>query len=275
MSTVNLFAECFSPDGILEPFCVSPSLNKWQSWMEANPNASRLFLRIYHPQNIDDTETFLVPVGDPVRGAENENAIYMPTWMIDANKYMGAGEETIVEVLEASSFPKATRIVLRPTDSAIHDVDVVNVFERYFSRLGVLQEGKLYLVPLEELGGFQVSVYVEKLEPGPEVYLDGDDVPLEFERAVDYVEPPPRPPTPVPAAPSLLASPPMAPGNPDLMVPANFLNEPPGAALNEAYTSRPPPLDGRGGGAALRRNQTHHPPGFVPFSGKGHSLNEK
>ncbi len=190
--------------------------------------------------------------------------------MVDANKYQGAGEEAIVEVLEASSFPKATRIVLRPVDSAIHEVDVVSVFEKYFSRLGVLQEGKLYLVPLEELGGFHVSVYVQKLEPAPEVYLDGDEVPLEFERAVDYVEPPPRPPTPVPAAPPLLA-----PGIPDLMVPANFLSDPPGADLNEAYTSRPPPLGGRGGGQALRRNQAHHPPGFVPFSGKGHSLNGK
>jgi hypothetical protein len=240
--------------------------------MEENPNATRLFLRIYHPQHVDDTETFLVPVGDPVRGAENDNedALYLPTWMIDANKYNGAGEEAIVEVLDASSFPKATRIVLRPVDSAIHEVDVVNVFEKYFSRLGVLQEGKLYLVPLEELGGFHVSVFVEKLEPEPEVYLDGDEVPLEFERAVDYVEPPPRAPTPIPASPALLA--PMAPGNPDLMVPANFFGEAPGADLSGAYSSRPNAV---GGGQGLRRNQTYHTPGFVPFSGKGHSLNGK
>lgn len=241
--------------------------------MEDNPNATRLFLRIYHPEHVDDLNTFMTPIGDPVRGGENQNAIYLPTWMIDANKYQGAGEEAIVEVVDAGSLPKATRIVLRSVDSALHEVDVVNVFEKYFSRLGVLQEGKLYLVPLEELGGFHVSVFVEKLEPAAEVYLDGDDVPLEFERAVDYVEPPPRPPTPVPVGPSLLASPPMAPGNPDLMVPANFLAEPPGADLSQAYASRPV-LPGRGG-AALRGRQNHHPPGFIPFSGQGRSLNEK
>jgi hypothetical protein len=267
MSTVNLFAECFSPSDVHEPFTISPCLNIWRTWMEENPEATRLFLRIYHPEHVDDLNTFMVPIGDPVRGGENENAIYLPTWMIDANKYQGAGEEAIVEIVDASSLPRATRIVLRPVDSALHEVDVVSVFEKYFSRLGVLQEGKLYLVPLEELGGFHVSVYVEKLEPAAEVYLDGDEVPLEFERAVDYVEPPPRPPTPIPAVPALLV-----PGHPDLMVPANFLGDPPGADLSGAYSSRPNAV---GGGQGLRRNQTYHPPGFIPFSGKGHSLNGK
>jgi hypothetical protein len=264
MSTLNLFAQCFSSVDIDESFAATPCVGLWRRWMEDNPTAERLFLRIYHPEREDDDNTFLVPVGDPVRNEDSETAVYLPTWMIDSNKYSGAGEEAIVEVLEASSLPKATRIVLRPVDSALHEVDVVSVFEKYFSRLGVLQEGRFYLIPLEELGGFHVSVFVEKLEPAPEVYLDGDEVPLEFERAVDYVEPPPRVPTPVPEGPPLLA-----PGNPDLMVPANFLGDPPGAGLNQAYISRPPALGG------ARRNQPHHPPGFVPFSGKGHSLNGK
>lgn len=274
MSTVHLFAECFAPVDIQDPFVASPSLGLWRRWMEENPTATRLFLRIYHPTRLDDEDTFLVPIGDPVRGSDDDTALYLPTWMIDSNKYTAAGEEAVVEVLEASSLPKATRIVLRPVDSALHEVDVVNVFEKCFSRLGVLQQGKMYLVPLEDLGGYQVSVFVERLEPEPEVYLDGDEVPLEFERAVDYVEPPPRPPTPIPGGTGLLSSPPLAPGNPDLMVPANFLGDPPGADLSSAYTSRPPALN-RGGGNAVRRGQGHHPAGFIPFSGAGHRLDGK
>lgn len=269
MSTVHLFAECFAPDTLHDPFVVNPSLSLFRRWMEENPNATRLFLRVYHPERLDDEETFLVPIGDPVRSVEDDLALYLPTWMIDANKYGGTGEEAVVEVLEASTLPKATRIVLRSVDSALHEVDVVNTFEKCFSRIGVLQQGKMYLVPLEELGGFQVTVFVERLEPEREVYLDGDEVPLEFERAVDYVEPPPRPPTPIPALPSLLASPPMAPGNPNLMVPANFLGDPPGAPLPQAYTSRPPPLNSRHGQSQVGRG------GFVPFSGTGHRLDGK
>lgn len=251
MSTVNLFAECFAPVDIHEPFAASPSLSLWQRWMEENPNATRLFLRIYHPDRLDDEETFLVPIGDPVRGSDDNKALYLPTWMVDSNKYSAAGEEAVVEVIESTSLPKATRIVLRPVDSALHEVDVVSLFEKYFSRLGVLQQGKMYLVPLEELGGFQTSVFVEKLEPEAEVYLDGDEVPLEFERAVDYVEPPPRPPTPIPPPPPMLA-----PEDPNLMVPANFFGT---APVNSTH----PP----------RRGQ--RPSGFIPFSGTGHRLDGK
>jgi hypothetical protein len=68
--------------------------------------------------------------------------------------------------------------------------------------MGVLQQGKQILVPIEELGGIMAELFVEKTEPEMEVYLDGDDIPLEFEQAVDY-----RPETLPPRA----ATPPMAP----------------------------------------------------------------
>lgn len=253
MSTVKLFAECFSSVDIHDDFVATPCLPLWQRWMEDNPTATRLFLRIYHPDHEDDDDTFLVPVGDPVRGVDEDRALYLPTWMIDSNKYGGAGEEAVVEIVDAASLPKATRIVLRPVDSALHEVDVVSVFEKSFSRLGVLQQGRLYLVPLEELGGFQTSVFVEHLEPAAEVYLDGDEVPLEFERAVDYVEPPPRVPTPIPAEPERL----VPEEDSNLMVPRNFLGSiPPPTA----------PFIPRVGSSARS---------FVPFSGQGHVLGGK
>jgi hypothetical protein len=261
MSTVKLFSDCFSPADTHDHYSVSPSVSLWRKWMEENPHAQRLFLRIYHPEREDDEGTFLVPVGDPVQAENGDNAIYLPTWMIDTNKYSGCGEETIVEVLDTASLPRATRIVLRPVDSALHEVDVVSVFEQSFSRLGVLQEGKLYLIPLEELGGFHVSVYVEKLEPAKEVYMDGDEIPLEFERPVDYVEPPPRPPTPVPEPIPLLAPAQTS----DFMVPSNMLGGGEEADLNQTYQPQP-----RG-----RRGVQQVPSGFVPFSGQGRRLDGK
>jgi hypothetical protein len=259
MTSVKLYAECFAPHDIHDHFAVTPCVHLWQQWMESNPQAERLFLRIYAPGRMDDEETFLVPVGDPVRAEGETNALYLPTWMIDANKYSGSGEETLIEVLEASSLPKATKITVRPVDSALHEVDVVSLFERCFSRLGVLQEGKMYLIPLDELGDFPVAVFISKLEPAEEVYLDGDDVPLDFEQAVDHVEPPPRVPTPVPPAPAMLA--PMAPAEEeDLMVPRNMFG------------------GGGGSGSAVRpqaRPRGGVPPGFVPFSGPGRRLDGK
>lgn len=272
MSVIRLFSECFAPSPISDLFICSPSRSLWERWMQEFPNSTRLFLRIYNPNRSDDEGTCIMPVGDPVADSEIQNAVYLPMSMLDANQLKGSGEECLIELFDSSSLPRATKIVLRPIDSALHEVDVVSVFEKAFSRLGVLQKGHLYLVPLEDLGGFQVPVFVEKLEPADEVYLDGDDVPLEFEQAVDYVEPPPvRPPTPIPTGPA-----PLCPDQPDLMVPANFLGDPPGADLTHAYTSRPPALSrgAAGGGSSIRR-APHYPPNFVPFSGKGYSLNGK
>ena len=252
MSRTNLFAQCFSPVDIHDSFVATPCFPLWHKWMGEHPNATRLFLRIYHPEQDNREESFLVPVGDPVAGSESETALYLPMWMIDTNKYTGSGEETIVDVIDGSSLPKATRIVLRPVDSALHEVDVVSLFEKYFSRMGVLQEGKLYLIPLEELGGFQTSVFVEKLEPANEVYLDGDEVPLEFERAVDYVEPPPpaaRPPTPIPSFPPMLIPDP----HDSMIAPSLLRSDLPRGINRHAATAS----------------------GFVPFSGRGRTLGEK
>jgi hypothetical protein len=175
--------------------------------------------------------------------------------MIDTNKYEGSGEETVVEIVESNELPRATKIVLKPVDSTLHEVDVVQVFERSFSNLGVLSEGKQYLIPLEELGGFQVAVYVSHLEPGPEVYLDGDEVPLEFEEPVDYVEPVRRPPTPMPEPTPMLAA-----DTSDLMVPTNLV----GGANYQSPELRP-----------NARTRAMHPPGFIPFSGQGRRLDGK
>lgn len=264
MSTVHLFAECFSESDSLDPFVATPCRPLWERWMRENPDVTRLFLRIYHPERMTEDQSFLIPVGDPCASNGISDALYLPMWMIDANQYKGSGEEVVIEILDAQTLPKATRIVLKPIDSALHEVDVVQVFERCFSRLGVLQQGRMYLIPLEELGGYQVPIHVETLEPAAEVYLDGDDVPLEFTRAVDYVEPAQqRPPTPIPTAPPVLAA-----DQPDLMIPPNFLVGSGGAPVEQAYQQPPRSRNN------LQR-QNHYPRGFIPFSGEGHFLGGK
>jgi hypothetical protein len=120
-------------------------------------------------------------------------------WMIESNQYLGDGEEVAIEAFDESLLPKAERIVIRPIDSAFLDTDVVGTLEKVFSRMGVLQQGREILIPVEELGSMMISVYIERTEPGPEVFLDGDDIPLEFEQAVDAVPSPVlRPLTPIP-----------------------------------------------------------------------------
>ena len=248
MSQVFIYSEAFCDRDLKDIWTVRPTSDLFESWMRNHPTSTRLFVRIHHPFHLD--ETMLAAVGDPIETPEFHNALFLPTWMIHSNQISGIGEETRITVFDESELPKATRIVVRPVDSLLFQTsDVLAVFERNLSRLGVLQQGKLYPLPLEEFEGTIVSFFTEVLEPEGEVFLDGDDIPLEFEEAVDSPPPPVavRTPTPPPEPPQLLQQ--GATMIPDL-VPANSAVRPAGRSRN-----------------------TYAPSSFVAFSGTGHRLN--
>ena len=179
---VQLFSDCYTEIESKDLFVVRATQELWTKWMQENAGDTRVFLRIFHPNG---EGSFIVALGDPIQGIA-ENRIYMPSWMLHSNRLEGNGESVLIEAFESDSLPKATRIVLRPIESSFFDADFLPILEKVFSRMGVLQQGKLILVPIEELGGMMAELFVEKTEPGMEVYLDGDDIPLEFEQAVDY-----------------------------------------------------------------------------------------
>jgi len=232
---VQLFSDCYTEVESKDLFVVRATQELWSKWMQENTGDTRVFLRIFHP---DGQGSFIVALGDPIQGIA-ENRIYMPSWMLNSNRLEGSGESVVVEAFESDSLPKATRIVLRPIESSFFDADFLPILEKVFSRMGVLQQGKQILVPIEELGGMMAELFVEKTEPGMEVYLDGDDIPLEFEQAVDY--------RPVPVPPRA-ATPPLAPLAPMAPMPPMMPMAPimPMAAIAQG--------------------------GFVPFQGSGYRL---
>ena len=254
MTVVQIYSEAFASAELKDPFVVRPSQDIWEKWQRENFHASRIFLRIQHP--FDEGEEFYCSVGDPIY-SESPNTLYLPMWMIDSNRYQGCGEEAEVNVFTPDELPKATRIVLKPVDSKIHEVDVVQALEKPFSSIGVLQQGKTYLIPLDELHGYQVPIFVERLEPADVVFLDGDEIPLEFVEAVDHrPPPPPRVPTPPPEPlPVLLPT----NGN---MIPNDLVEAfSPNNRVVLPDASR-----------QWRSMQNTCPPGFVPFSGRGYRL---
>lgn len=253
MSTIHLYSECFAEGNWNEESVVRPSRDIWERWQQEHFGASRLFLRIQHPRTGDD---YYCSIGDPIQ-TDLKNAVFLPMWMIDSNQYDGCGDETIGHIITPDEIPKATRIVLKPVDSLIHQVDVVRCLEQPLSSLGVLQQGKTYLIPLSELGGYLCPVFVDRLEPADVVFLDGDEIPLEFTQAVDYFEPPPRPATPPPQPLPLL--------NPLV---GNMLPE----DIQQAFSPDNRVILPRNNAQSGRIQRSHCPSGFVPFSGKGHRL---
>jgi len=197
----QLYSDCYADEVTEDQFVVRATQELWSKRMNEHHGTTRVFLRIFHP---DGDASFIVALGNPVTGI-TENRVFMPDWMLASNRLEGFGETVTIEAFESDSLAKATRIVLRPIDSSIFDADFMPVLETAFSRMGVLQQGRQIQVPIAELG-ITVDLFVEKTEPAAEVYLDGDEIPLEFEQAMDYRPPiefpiAPRPDTPVPPEP--------------------------------------------------------------------------
>jgi hypothetical protein len=177
MPTLSLYSEAFADTTSADYYIARPTEDLWKKLISrfqhyGEDTVSRLFLRL--------GQSTVVAVGDPLQYVDFENGIVLPMWMLDSIGYAGCGEDIAYDILTADSFPKATRIVIDVEDDIIHSIDIIAAFSKVFSQLGVIRQGQIIQVSLDEMGGYNVSVKIQILEPGPEVFLDGDEVPLEF-----------------------------------------------------------------------------------------------
>ena len=181
MPTLSLYSEAFADTTSADYYIARPTEDLWKQLISrfqhyGEDTVSRLFLRLTDLQG----HSTVVAVGDPLQYVDFENGIVLPMWILDSIGYAGCGEDIAYDILTADSFPRATRIVIDVEDDMIHSIDIVAAFSKVFSQLGVIRQGQIIQVPLDEMGGYNVSVKIQILEPGPEVFLDGDEVPLEF-----------------------------------------------------------------------------------------------
>jgi len=162
------------------------SLDLWRRTTDENPSA-----RLIGQISCGDKHVFAA-LGTPSHEV-GPNMIFMPRWLIDHLGVDGVGETVAIEWRMQESFPEATRIVLRPHDSAFYHADAKEELERALTRLGVLRQGDTLVIPLECLGGYEIAFDVMITEPANIVLAQGDEVVMEFEEALDAV------PVPVPA----------------------------------------------------------------------------
>ena len=127
-------------------------------------------------------------------------AMYLPQWMFPHDEVCGNDYE--IQFIGKDSFPSALKITLRPVDSAFYSVDAKEELEASLSAMGVLQQGDQITLPMTALGGYEVSFYISELMPADIVLLDGEEVAIDFEEAVDQFDGRPatkeRPATPIP-----------------------------------------------------------------------------
>lgn len=180
----------------------------WSRLFEENHGAKRLIVKISKEAGDGTTEAVYCALGSPLQenrlpyGADAESALFLPCWALQRLGLDGCGEELQVRWFSEEAFPEATRIVLRPHDSAFYHVDAKEELERELTSIGVITEGSVIPVSLEALGGFVVSFEVIRTEPANIVLAEGDEVAIEFEEALDAAAQAPGPgpgPAPGPA----------------------------------------------------------------------------
>jgi hypothetical protein len=160
----------------------SVPLDIWKNITDENP-ASRLVARITYQE-----KEVYAALGTPTN--TDGDKIYLPSWLLDHLGAQGCGEIVEVIWLTQDAFPEATRIVLRPEDSAFYHSDAKEELERSLTRLGVLRTGDTIVIPLECLGGYEIAFNVVTTEPADLVLAQGDEVVMEFEEALDNISDP-------------------------------------------------------------------------------------
>lgn len=218
-------------DGCLVPRAL------WTKWTR-NQTAEVLLVELKQR----DVKHILVVDG---HHSQDVNNIYLPQrCMMDFD-----GEEYILVKLLSEMPPLATKITLQPLDNELYHCDIATAVSEHLSKWSVLTKNVTLTVPLKELGGYLVDIFVKDIEPAETVLLRGE-VPLELAEPIEaipeWTAPVPqqeRPPTPRPEEPSVLS-----PGG-NLMIPM---------PIPDVSNSRP---------EKRSRNST-----FVPFSGVGRRL---
>ena len=177
---------------------------------QENDDNKVFLIRLTNPVT---NKTLVVNVGGPHREYQ-ENAIYAPTWILEALDIHQEHGEILWEKVTISP-PRATKIVLKPLDTMMNHIDGREEIEEHLKNFNVLQTGTTIPIPLRPFDNHITYVFVEKIEPEPVVLLR-NEVELDLLDSIIQDEEPPqpqqqqpiqRPPTPIPREPEIFSLP--------------------------------------------------------------------
>jgi len=188
----RLWTPAFLTDPVDETCCYVTE-SEWTRIHNTLPTAKRIFGRCA----VGEKEV-ICALGEPLRDladfTQDVQPLVIPLWFY-AHLSIQEGSETYsVEWMTEEFFPAATKIVLRPHDSAFYHSDAKEELESALTRYGVLQKGMTIPVRLSELGGFDVMFDIVGLEPANIVLMEGEEVEIQFEEALDSGPELPEPP---------------------------------------------------------------------------------
>lgn len=149
-----------------------------EGWLQRNifPEGQSMLVRITNPL------TGIWRICSFVTHSEsNRSHVFIPGWILEnlgLNEHDTSGQEVTIQPF-TEDIPQASLICLKPMDNAIYHTDIRECFEQALDRFHVLSEGTMLKVCIPSLGDYEISAYVDKLEPASIVRLGGE-VHVEF-----------------------------------------------------------------------------------------------
>ena len=194
----RLWTSAFLSEQVEETGCYTTE-EEWTRIHAEHPEAKRIFARCMNGE-----KEAICALREPLRNLQDFTSdvqpLVIPLWMYSYLELEESSGLYKVEWMTEEALPHATKIVLRPHDSAFYHADAKEELESALTRYGVLQVGSTIPVPLGELEGFTVMFDIVSLEPANVVLMEGEEVEIEFEEALDAapVVVPRRADTPIP-----------------------------------------------------------------------------
>ena len=132
---------------------------------------SVLYVNLIHTEyNIK----YLVTI--PSSHDENPQTIYVPSWILDL---LGHSLDPIyqIEKADTSDLPVATRILIKPLDPAVFDLDLISGCEQAFMNLHSIQQDITLPIQILDQTFF---VHIEQVDPMPLARIIEGEVTVEF-----------------------------------------------------------------------------------------------
>lgn len=151
-------------------------------------DASRCFVYLVNERG----DSTVVAVEGPHRDSDND-LVFCPEWVLRRLGLEEGAEIMMDPVYEA--LPKGQTVKIKPmTYRTVEGPMFLEGLTEALNQLGVVQEGQLSAIVDPSTGELH-EFLVEDLKPASVCLADGE-LTVDLQQAMDYVEPPPRPPTP-------------------------------------------------------------------------------
>lgn len=140
--------------------------------------------RTFNQHDSDGSNVLLVSIDNPltntsivltVGGYHSMDSAAEPLFLCPQWVFLHIDEASITTYRRLTQMPPlAMKITLKPLDNELYHANLEEEISEYLSNWQVIKAGTTITVPIKELGGFPVDIYVESMEPESTGLLRGD-----------------------------------------------------------------------------------------------------